>query len=134
MQSLKSLVDFICFNLLEITVVTNKVLLSSDLLIIENYVKNSENIDSSQVDSPRLPQSKSYLKIIDILYFPHDNMQDCLTSSDVELIIKQNYIFNNTTLTSKLRVIKASPKLDMAIIWIDIWDAQSGARAKDLIN
>jgi len=134
MQSLKSLVDFICFNLLEITVVTNKVLLSSDLLIIENYVKNSENIDSSQVDSPRLPQSKSYLKIIDILYFPHDNMQDCLTSSDVELIIKQNYIFNNTTLASKLRVIKASPKLDMAIIWIDIWDAQSSARAKDLIN
>jgi len=61
-------------------------------------------------------------------------MQDCLTSSDVELIIKQNHIFNNTTLTSKPRVIKASSKSDMAIIWINIWDAQSGARGKNLIN
>jgi len=43
-------------------------------------------------------------------------MQDYLTSSDVELIIKQNHIFNNITLVSKLRVIKASPKSDMAII------------------
>jgi len=43
-------------------------------------------------------------------------MQDHLTSSDVELIIKQNHIFNNTTLASKPRVIKASPKSDMAII------------------
>jgi len=61
-------------------------------------------------------------------------MQDCLTSSDVKLIIKQNHIFNNTTLVSKLRVIKASSKSDMAIIWIDFWDAQSGAKAKNLIN
>jgi len=41
------LVDFICSDPLGIMVVTNKVLLPSDLLIIENYVKNSENIDSS---------------------------------------------------------------------------------------
>ena len=41
------LVDFICSDLLGITVVTNKVLFPSNLLIIENYVKNLENIDSS---------------------------------------------------------------------------------------
>jgi len=41
------LVDFIHSDPLGITVVTNKVSLPSDLLIIENYVKNSENIDSS---------------------------------------------------------------------------------------
>jgi len=45
------LVDFICSNLLGITVVTNKVSLPPDLLIIENYVKNSENIDSFQVNT-----------------------------------------------------------------------------------
>ena len=128
------LVDFICSDPLGITVVTNKVSLPSDLLIIENYVNNSENIDSSQVDSLQLPQSKSYLKIIGIPYFPHDNMQDYLTSSNVKLIIKQNHIFNNTTLVSKPKVIKVFPKSDMAIIWINIWDTQSGARAKDLIN
>ena len=70
------LVDFICSNPVGITVVTNKVSLPSDLLIIENYVKNLESIDLSQVDSPQLPQSKSYLKIIGILFFPHSNLQD----------------------------------------------------------
>jgi len=118
------LVDFIHSDPLGVSIVTNKVLLPSDLLIIEKYVKNSENIDSSQVDSPCLPQSKFYLKIIGISYFLHRNMQDCLSSSDVESIIKQNQIFNNITLASKPRVIKVSPKSNMAIIWVDIWDTQ----------
>ena len=118
LRNMKSevLVDFICSDLLRVTIVTNKVLLSSDLLIIESYVKNSENIDSSQVDFLCLSQSKSYLKIIGISYFLHGNMQDCLTSSNIELVIKQNHIFNNITLVSKPKVIKASSKSDMAII------------------
>ena len=110
------LVNFICSDPLGVTIVTNKVSLPSNLLIIKNYVKISENIDSSQVNSLCLPQSKSYLKIIGILYFLYGNMQDCLTLSDIELIIKQNHIFNNIILMSKPRVIKASPKLDIAII------------------
>ena len=40
------LVDFVCSDLLDITVVTNKVSLQSDLQIIEQYVKNSNNIDA----------------------------------------------------------------------------------------
>ena len=128
------LVDFIYSDPLGVTIVTNKVSLPSDLLIIEKYVKNLENIDSSQVDSPYLPQSKSYLKIIGISYFSHENIQDCLSSSNVESIIKQNQIFDNITLAFKLRVIKVSSKLDMAIIWVDIWDAQSGTKAKGLVN
>jgi len=75
-----------------------------------------ENIDSSQVDMPCLPQSKSYLKIIGIPYFSNSNLQDYLNTSDVKTIIKQNYIFNNVILASKPRVIKVSPKSDMAII------------------
>ena len=76
LQNAKSevLVNFICSDPLGITVVTNKVLLSLDLLIIKNYVKNSENIDFSQVDTFCLLQSKSYLKIIGIFYYPHGNM------------------------------------------------------------
>ena len=122
LRNMKSevLVDFICSDLLRVTIVTNKVLLSSDLLIIESYVKNSENIDSSQVDFLCLSQSKSYLKIIGISYFLHGNMQDCLTSSNIELVIKQNHIFNNITLVSKPKVIKASSKSDMAVVWLDI--------------
>ena len=83
---------------------------------------------------PYLPRSKSYLKIIGISYFPNGNLQNHLNASDVKIIIKQNHIFNNITLASKPRVIKVSPKLDMAIVWIDIWDTQSGVKAKSLIN
>jgi len=130
------LVNFICFDPLGITVVTNKVSLNSDLLIIEKYVKNLEKIDSTQVKSPQLLQSKFYLKIIDISYYPHGscNPQECLSSNNVEAIIKQNQVFDNITLASKPQVIKVSSKSDMAIVWIDIWDAQSSAKAKDLIN
>ena len=44
------------------------------------------------------------------------------------------HIFNNVVLALKPRIIKVSPKSDMAIIWINIWDAQSGVKAKTLIN
>jgi len=111
----KVLVDFIHSDPLGITVVTNKVSLNSDLLTIEKYVKNLENIDSTQVETPQLPQSKLYLKIIDIPYYPHRsyNSQEHLSSKDIKDIIKQNQIFDNITLVSKLRVIKVSPKSDM---------------------
>ena len=34
----------------------------------------------------------------------------------VEKILKSNYIFNNISIASQSRIIKVSPKLDMAII------------------
>jgi len=74
------------------------------------------------------------LKIIGIPYFPHDISQEHLSSSDVENIIKQNQIFDNVVLTSKLQVIKVSPKSDISIIWIDIWNVQSRSKAKSLID
>ena len=67
----KVLVNFIRSDLLGMIVVTNKVSLNSNLLIIEKYVKNLENINSTQVKSSRLLQSKSYLKIMGILYYSH---------------------------------------------------------------
>jgi len=43
-------------------------------------------------------------------------------------------IFENISLVAKPKIIKTSPKSDMAIIWFDIWDFQSGSSAKLLIN
>ena len=117
-----------------ISVITNKVALQSNLSIIDNYVKSSNDINSLQVEEPCLPKSKSYLKIIGIPFFPHANSQEKLSSNDIETILKQNHIFNNISLASKPRVIKVSPKSDMAIVWIDIWDVQSGVNAKMLTN
>ena len=131
---LEVLVDYICLDPLRISIITNKVSLPSDLQIIDQYIKNSRDINTLQVDEPHLSQSKSYLKIIGIPYFPYGNIQDRLTSSDVETILKQNQIFDNVNLVSKPRVIKVLLKSDMSIIWIDIWNVQSSNKAKGLIN
>ena len=37
-------------------------------------------------------------------------------------------------LASKHCIIKASPKSDIIVIWVDIWDSQSGSTAKNIIN
>jgi len=128
------LVDYIRSDNTGVIIVTNKVAQQSDLSIINCWVKNSNNINALQVKDSRLPKSKSYLKITGIPFYPYANSQDKLTSSDIETILKQNHIFNNISLASKPRIIKVSPKSDMAIIWIDVWDVQSGQNAKLLIN
>ena len=55
-----------------IIVTTNKVAVSSVLNMVEKYIKDLNNVDSSNTMSPRLLQSKSYLKILGILYFVED--------------------------------------------------------------
>jgi len=88
---------------------------------------------ANQIKSPRLSQSKSYLKIFSIPYLSKVT-NACLFSDDVEKILKANHIFNDIILVLKLRVIKVSSKLDMSIVWIDIWDTQNESKAKTIIN
>ena len=95
------LVDYIRSDNCGITIVTNKVAQQLDLSIIDHYVKNDNSINAMQVEDSRLPKSKSYLKITGILFYLHSNSQERLSSSDVETILKQNYIFNNISLASK---------------------------------
>jgi len=78
-----------------------------------------ENVNSEDIESPRLSQSKFYLKIIDILFFI-ENTNIPILLYFVESVIKSNHIFNNLLLASKLQVIKVSPKSDIAIVWVDI--------------
>jgi len=128
------LVDYIRAEPLGITIVANKVSQPSNLMLIDQYIKNSNNVNALQVDEPWLPKSKSYLKITGILYYPHNNSQEYLTSNDIKTVLKQNQIFDNISLASKPRVIKVSPKSDMSIMWINIWDVQSESNTKMLIN
>ena len=104
-----------------------------DLQVIENYIKNVENINLEDIETLRLPQSKSYLKIIGIPYLM-ENTDIPIMLDFIESIIKSNYIFNNLLFMSKPEVIKTLPKSDMAIVWMNIWNAQSGQNAKSLIN
>jgi len=114
------IVDFIRSDPIGLVITTNKVVVQSDLQIIDQYMKKSDDINELQVKEPRLPQSKSYLKITGILYFPNGKSQEHLNVSNVESALKQNHIFNDIKLVSKPRVIKVLPKSDMSIIWIDI--------------
>jgi len=67
------LVDYIRSDNTGISVVVNKVAQQSDMSIIDNYIKNSNDINSLQVEDARLPMSKLYLKIIGIPYYPYSD-------------------------------------------------------------
>ena len=104
-----------------------------DFNIIIKYIKNVDVIDSNDIIVQRLPQSKSYLKILNISYLIKDTNVP-ISFNIVKRILPLTHIFNNVVLASKPRVIKAFPKSDIAIIWIDIWNIQSSFKTKFLIN
>jgi len=129
----KAMADFICIDWVGITIVTNKVVSPLNLQMIEKYIKNINYIDSDKVNTPCLLQSKLYLKIIGISYLL-ENTNTPILADVVKINIKDNHIFNNITVALKPQNIKVSPKLNIAIIWLNIWDVQSSNRAKGLIN
>jgi len=135
LKSIKSEVsaDFICSNNRKIIITTNKVVVSSDLNIVERCVKTLDNIDPNNVISLYFSQYKLYLKILEMLYF-FENINLPITSNVIEEIIKDTYIFNDIVLVSHVHIIKMFPKSDIAVIWVDIWDSQNDTKAKCLIN
>jgi len=100
---------------------------------IEKYVKNSLPSDVENISLPRLLQSKSYLKIIGILYIS-EKTNNQISLDDIKNVLKNNHLFNDIVLASKLHIIKVSPKSNMTIIWIDIWDMQNRTNAKKVIS
>jgi len=62
------IIDFIWLDSNSIIIITNKVVSTLELQIIENYIKNANHINVDKVKISRLSQSKSYLKIISISY------------------------------------------------------------------
>ena len=125
--------NFVWTEQTSIVIITNKIASPLDLQTVETYIKNVNQIEADNVKSLCLPQLKSYLKIIRIPYIMK-NTNTPLFLDVVESIIKNNYIFNNITIVSRPRVIKVLPRLDIVIIWLNIWDMQSSHRAKGLIN
>jgi len=110
-----------------------KVVSPLDLQTIEKYIKTTNNIKAKEIEVLHLSQFKSYLKVISISYLG-EFTNTSINSDIVEDIIKKNHIFNNIALASKPHIIKVSSKLDIAIIWLDIWDIQNRSKTRDLIN
>ena len=102
-------VNFICQDNKNLLITSNKVVFLSDLNVIEKYINNIE------FESLRLPQLKSYLKILGIPYLIK-NMDFSISAEIIENISKTSHIFNNITLSSWPQVIKISPKSNIAII------------------
>ena len=124
-------VDFICIINNGIMITTDKLMNTLDLKITEKCIKNINEIKSDSIKSPCLSKSKSYLKIVELPYILEHNP---ITPDIIESIFKDLHIFNNIMLASKLCIIKVSPKSDIAVVWVDIWDLQSESTAKNIIN
>ena len=114
------LVDFIQFDYYSLIIITNKVVVSSDLNVIENYIKNLNTVNPNNIQTTCLPQSKLYLKILGIFYLI-EGINISINSSIVEFIIKSIHIFDNIHISLRLCIIKISPKSDIFIIQINIY-------------
>jgi len=125
--------NFICIENKGLVITTNKVVEALNLQTIKKYVKNTNNIEANQVEIFKLSLLKFFLKIIGISYIL-EFTDTWIIVNEVKETIKNNHIFNNVVLASRPRIIKVLLKSDMSIIWINIWDVQSGAKAKGLIN
>ena len=123
--------DFIRSTNNGIVITTNKPANNLNLSTIEKYLKSIQNVDSDLIESPCLPKSKSYMKIIGL---PYKIDQDIISPDFIEGVLKETYLFKDVMLASKPHVIKVSQKSDMAVVWVDIWDSQSGSSAKNIIN
>ena len=104
----------------------------SDLTFIEQYFKGLDNIETKDI-TPHLPQLKSYLKILGVLYYGN-NFSAPINNTLVKDILSKTPMFSDITLAAHPRVIKVSKNSDISVIWVDIWDSQNGTKAKTLIN
>jgi len=82
LKNIKSdvMADFVRSDQTGITIVMNKITALLDLQMIEKYIKQANQIDSGNLETPQLPQSKSYLKIIGIPYLLENTYVVAITS------------------------------------------------------
>ena len=85
------------------------------LNIIEKYMKELNNVNIINAISPRVLQSKSYLKILGISYFIK-NTNLSIILDIIKSVIKSTYILNDIVLTSYSQVIKVLSKSNIVII------------------
>jgi len=71
--------------------------------IIEKYLKENKNIDLDYINSSYLPKSKSYLKILNLLY-TLNNTNLPITSEIIKEVIKESHIFNDVVLALMLQL------------------------------
>ncbi|KXN85028.1 hypothetical protein AN958_11711 [Leucoagaricus sp. SymC.cos] len=85
---------------------TNLVPTPGECDIIHEWLSKAIQCDKDKVPIPRVPMSKSYLKIVGVnFYMPtdwHDDGSNQLTADDVLYVMNHNPLFENITLASPL--------------------------------
>jgi len=109
--------DFIHMSKNEIIITTNHPASPSELSRIKDFLKKINNINLDSIESPCLLKSKSFMKIVGLLY---NSKREVLTPDFIKGILKEIHLFKDVMLASKPHVIKASPKSNMAVVWVDI--------------
>ena len=123
--------DFICLSNNGIIITMNCSANITELSRIENFLKKIDNINPVSIEVPRLPKSKLYMKIVRL---PYNSELEVVTPDFIEGVFKETHLFKDVTLASKPHIIKVSPKSNKTVVWVDIWDSQSGSAAKNIIN
>ena len=89
----------------------------TELSRIENFLKKIDNINPVSIEISCLPKSKSYMKIVGL---PYNSKLGVVTPDFIESVLKETHLFKDVTIASKPHVIKASPKSDKVVVWVDI--------------
>jgi len=97
----KNFANFVCLKNNKVVITTNQTAFAQNMSIINNCIREIENIDSKYIDIPWLPMSKSYLKILDLPYIMNSTNLP-ITPDIVISVLKEIHIFNNVALTSNI--------------------------------
>jgi len=98
-----------------ISMSTNFVASAVELEVIKQWLKKVAGLAASTVVEPRLPQSKSFLKILGIPYWGNNSSLPT-TQAQVESVIANTPIFEGVVLASRPCIMKVSPSSDMSVI------------------
>jgi len=100
LRNIKSdiIVDFLRVSNDKVNITMSKLASPSDLTTIEKYIKNINNIALDLIESPHLPKSKLYLKIIGLLHLMGNGI---ITPDFVKGVLKETHLFKDVSLASK---------------------------------
>ena len=112
---------------------TNSVASVAELEVIKQWLKKTAGLGEITEVEPHLPQSKSFLKVLGVLYWDSKTSLP-VTPAQIAEALSSSLLFEGVTLVSMPHIMKASPSSDMSVIWTDIWDSQKGSKGKTLIN
>ena len=112
-------IEYVCKTQDSVSMSTNSVTLAAELEVIKQQLKKTASLSETTEIESYLPQSKSFLKVLDISY-QNSNTSLPITLAQVGAALFSFPLFENITLVFLSCIIKVSPSSNISVIWIDI--------------